>query len=157
MPLSKGKQFEAKIRADFIKIPSALIYRLPDQFNGHKLTSQNPCDFFGYVHPTLFMLEAKSINGNTFPLVNFTQYAALQQYANIYGVRRGIILWFLEHDRILYVPVKTVEQMIKDGKKSINIRTIDKDGYDYIEIPSKKKRVFLDSDYSVLLNLPEGW
>ena len=84
-------------------------------------------------------------------------YAALQQYANIHGVRRGILLWFIEHDRILYVPVKTVEQMIKDGKKSINIRTIDKDGYDYVDIPSKKKRVFLDSDYSVLLNLPEEW
>lgn len=157
MPISKGKQFELKIREDFLKQENSLIYRLPDQFNGHKNTSQNPCDFFGYVHPLLFMLEAKSINGNTFPFVNFTQYAKLQQYKDIKGIRRGIVLWFIEHDRVLYVPVKTIEQMIKDGKKSVNIRTIDTDGYYFVDIPSKKKRVFLDSDYSVLNNLEEGW
>ena len=47
--------------------------------------------------------------------------------------------------------------MKQDGKKSVNIRTIDAEEYEYITIPSVKKRVFLDSDYSVLLDLPEGW
>ena len=157
MPVSKGKQFELKIREDFGKIPSSLIYRLPDQFNGHRNTSQNPCDFFAYIYPYLFMLEAKSINGNTFPLTNFIQFKHLQQYKGIPGIYRGIIIWFIEHGRVLYVPVKTIEKMLEDGKKSVNIRTIDNDGYEYIDIPSKKKRLFLDSDYSILTTLPEGW
>lgn len=50
--------------------------------------------------------------------------------------------------------------MKKDGEKSINYKKLVDKGYkkDYniIMIPSEKKRVFMDSDYSVLLNLPEG-
>lgn len=39
--------------------------------------------------------------------------------------------------------------MKKDGKKSINIK--DSMLYNSVEIPSIKKRTFLDSDYSVLV------
>ena len=52
----------------------------------------------------------------------------------------------------------TIDKMKKDGKKSVNIRKIDEEGYAYVNIPSTQKRVFLDSDYSVLLELPDqGW
>ena len=44
--------------------------------------------------------------------------------------------------------------MMTDGKKSVGIRDLDK--YNIIKIPSIKKRVFMDSDYSILLNMPEG-
>ena len=49
--------------------------------------------------------------------------------------------------------------MIKDGKKSYNIKWLDDENntYDAIEIPSIKKRVYMDSDYTVLQNLEEGW
>ena len=44
--------------------------------------------------------------------------------------------------------------MKKDGKKSVGISAVD--NYNIIEIPSVKKRVFMDSDYSVLLSLKDG-
>ena len=69
----------------------------------------------------------------------------------------GVGIWFHERDTVLYVPLRTIEKMKNDGKKSVNVRTIETEDYEYINIPSKKKRVFMDSDYSVLKDLPEGW
>ncbi len=46
--------------------------------------------------------------------------------------------------------------MKADDKKSVNVKMLDDKSYNIIEIPSVKKRVFLDSDYSCLLNLKEG-
>ena len=39
-----------------------------------------------------------------------------------------------------------------DGLKSVNVKNA-LDNYYIIDIPSKKKRVFMDSDYSVLTNI----
>lgn len=155
--INRGKQFEQKLKEDFGKVCGSFIYRIPDQMNGHRTTSQNPCDFFGYIKPLFFMIEAKSISGNTFPINNFIQFERMKSYRGIPGLRRGVVIWFTEKDRVVYVPVITIEKMLKDGKKSVNIRTIDSDGYDYVDLPSVKKRVFLDTDYSVLCDLPENW
>ena len=81
----------------------------------------------------------------------------MKDFVGIPGLRSGVIIWFIDHFRVLYVPTRTIQQMIQDGKKSVNIRTIETDGYDYLEIPSVKRRVFLDSDYTVLQSLPETW
>lgn len=156
MAQNYGKKFEAKLKEDFQKIPGAFIYRLPDQMNGF-MGARNVGDFLGYVFPHLFLLEAKTTSGNTFPIGNFTQLEKQKEYDNIPGLRKGVVIWFTEKDRIIYVPMKTIEKMIQDGKKSVNIRLIDDEAYDFVDIPSVKKRVFFDSDYSVLLNLPENW
>ena len=55
----------------------------------------------------------------------------------------------------MYVPISTITKMKADGQKSVGIRSIE-DGYNIKVIPSKKKRVFMDSDYSVLLELKDG-
>ena len=104
----------------------------------------------------IFYLECKSHKGNTFPLDNLTQYDKLVGKIGIHGVRTGVVIWFSEKDHVIYVPIKTIKQMKQDGKKSVNIRTIDEDGYRYFEIPSTKKRVFMDSDYKVLMNTEDG-
>ena len=62
---------------------------------------------------------------------------------------------FKDHDKVIYVPIKTVTQMKKDQKKSINIKT-DLDKYRIFEIPGKKKRVFIECDYSILTTLEDG-
>lgn len=157
MSHSYGKAFEQKFKEDFKKLSGNFIYRLPDQVSGYKSASANIADFIGYVYPDLFILEVKSIAGNTFPITNFTQYEKMKQYVASKGVKMGVVIWYHERDAVIYVPLKTIEKMKADGKKSVNIRTIDTDGYDYVKIPSVKKRVFMDSDYSVLLDLPEGW
>lgn len=157
MAQNRGKQWEAKLKEDFSKLSGAFIYRVPDNMSGYKGIT-GICDFIGYKFPSVYFIEAKTIIGNTFPLTNFTQFDKLMSIPDIKGSHRGVLIWFQTHDRVLYIPVLTIDKMKKDGKKSVNIRTINEEQYDYCEIPSVKKRVFLDCDYSVLLDLPEqGW
>ena len=61
----------------------------------------------------------------------------------------GVVIWFIDHDRVIFVPLDTVTKMKQDGCKSVNINKLD--GYDYKEIPSSKKRVLMESDYSILI------
>ena len=155
MAQNRGKQWEVKLKEDFFKMSGAYIYRVPDQLGGLK-GQTGICDFIAYKFPKIFFIEAKTILGNTFPLTNFTQFDKLMSIPNIQGVHRGVMLWFQDHQRVLYVPLLTIAKMKQDGKKSVNIRTIDSDGYEYLNIPSVQKRVFLDSDYSVMMELPDN-
>ena len=56
----------------------------------------------------------------------------------------------IDHDAVVFLPVEEVKKMKEDGLKSFNIKMLKEKLYNIIEIPSEKKRVFLDSDYSVL-------
>lgn len=62
----------------------------------------------------------------------------------------------IDHDTVLYIPISTFTKLIKDGKKSFNIKMVGDDTYPSIVIPSIKKRVFMDSNYSCLTDIPEG-
>lgn len=157
MAQNRGKAYEQKLKEDFLKIPDSFIYRVPDQLGGFK-GATGICDFIGFLYPSIYFIEAKTIIGNTFPINNFTQFDKLMSIPDYRGIHRGVMIWFQTHDTVIYVPVLTIAKLKQEGKKSVNIRTIDSEGYDYLTIPSVKKRVFLDSDYSVLKNLPEqGW
>lgn len=46
--------------------------------------------------------------------------------------------------------------MKEDNRKSVNVKYLDSNEYNIIEIPSVKKRVFMDSDYRCLADLKEG-
>jgi len=153
---NRGKQFENKVREDWIKsVKGSTIDRLYDPTAGYVAIS-NISDFIGYCYPNIFYIECKSREGNTFPFQNLTQYEKLKDKVGIKGVRAGIILWFIDHDKVLYVPISSVTKMKEDGKKSINIKMLDEKLYNIYEIPSVKKRIFLDSDYSILTTLKEG-
>lgn len=152
---SLGKQFEQKVKEDFVKVDGATIDRLYDTTNGFKNISQIS-DFIGYRYPNIFYLEVKSHSGNTFPLTKLTQYGKLVSKVGIYGVRAGVIIWFYDHDKVVYVPISEITKMKNDGKKSVNIKMLSEKSYNIIEIPSIKKRTFLDSDYRVLMSLKEG-
>jgi len=156
MANNRGKAWEQKFKEDFKRsFPGGTIDRIYDTTNGFK-TISNISDFIGYNYPNIFYLECKSHLGNTFPFQNLTQYDKLKEKVGIKGVRVGVILWFIEHDRVLYIPISSITKMKEDGKKSINVKMADEKLYNIIEIPSTKKRVFLDSDYSILANLQEG-
>jgi hypothetical protein len=156
MTMTKGKNFELILREDWkSSVPNSTIDRIYDSVSGYK-TISNVSDFIAYKMPNIFYLEAKTVKGNTFPFQNLTQYEKLSAKVGIAGVRAGVVIWFYEHDRILYVPISSVTKMMSEGKKSVNITTINNDGYRFIEIPSVKKRVFMTSDYSVLTETQEG-
>lgn len=156
MAENRGKQFEQKFKYDWLNtVPNSTIDRLYDTTNGFKAIS-NISDFIGYSYPCIYYLECKSKVGNTFPLINLTQYDKLKLKVGIHGIRAGVIIWFIDHDKVVYVPISTITKLKEDDKKSINIKMLEEKLYNIVEIPSIKKRVFLDSDYSCLLNLKDG-
>lgn len=155
MAQNRGKEFEARFKQQFLaSFPNSFILRLPDQVSGYKYTSSNICDFIGYAKGKLYLIECKTHLGASFPLSNLSQYNKLLPYVGIPGVRVGVVLWLIDKDKIFYVPINTVIQMKIKNKKSISYKDIDK--WRIMEIPSIKKVVFMDSDYSVLDMLEEG-
>lgn len=155
MPTVSGKAFEERFKKDWIKsFPEGTIDRLPDQMSGYREVSKNVSDFIGYNYPLHFYLECKVHKGASIPLTNITQYDKMLQKVGIKGVRAGIILFLNEKDKIFYIPISTIKKMKEDGKKSVGLKSLE-EGYNIIEIPSRKLRVFLESDYSILASLKE--
>ena len=68
----------------------------------------------------------------------------------IKGVVAGVIIWFYEQDIVGFVPVSAIKELKAQDKKSINVQLIINEEYNTINIPSKKLRTFMDSDYSIL-------
>ena len=155
MALNYGKAFEAKFKEDFLKVPNSTIDRLYDPVGGYS-NIKNICDFIGYIYPNIFYIECKSTQGNTFALSKLTQYNSLLSKINIKGVRVGVVIWFYEKNTVVYVPISTILKLKNDGKKSVNVKYLETNEYNIIKIPSVLKRVFMDSDYSILKNLKEG-
>lgn len=147
-----GKKFEEVFKENWKKcFPNTFIFRLRDQMTGYKETSQNPCDFICFPgNNILYMLECKEHRGASIPFSAIPQYERLLNYKNTPNVVAGCIIWFSEKDLVVFVPILEMEKMVLDGRKSIGIKMLKEKLYNIIEIPSEKKRVFLDSDYSVL-------
>ena len=154
MAVNKGKAWEAKFKTDFMKsFPDGSIDRLYDPVGGY-YGNNNICDFIGYEWPNIYYLELKSHKGNTFPFTCLPQYDKLTSKVGIKGVRAGVVLWFIDHDQVIYAPISTITKMKEDGKKSINVKELD--DYHLIKLPGQKKRVFVECDYRVLKDLDEG-
>ena len=73
------------------------------------------------------------------------------EYYPIEGVKVGVMWWSIKNDKVVWIPINTLIQLKKDNKKSFNIKMLNDDTYYALEIPSYKKRVFMDSDYSCLI------
>ena len=124
---------------------------------GYKETSGNPCDFFCFPgNNQLFMVECKEHKGASIPFTAIPQYERLLEYKNLPGVYPGVLLWLSEKDKVMWISILEMEKMVKDGKKSIGIKMLKEKSYNIIEIPSVKKRVYLDSDYTILTSLKDG-
>ena len=150
-----GKNFEQKFKKDFLKtVNNSTVDRLYDPTNGFYSIS-NISDFICYAYPNIFYIENKTHKGASLPFDNIRQYNKMVEKIGIPGVRVGVVLWLYEKDTVLYIPISTVKKMKEEGKKSVGLKAIE-DGYNIKVIPSIKKRIFMDSDYSVLMNLEEG-
>lgn len=157
MASNKGKSWEDKFRQDWSKsFPNTFIFRLKDQMTGFKETSGNPCDFLCFTGTKLFLIECKEHKGASIPFTAIPQYERLLKYKSLPNVYPGVILWLSEKDVVLWVGIEEMEKMVLDGKKSIGLKMLAEASYRIIEIPSEKKRVFLDSDYTVLASLQDG-
>lgn len=154
MSIDYGKKFEERFKLDWVNSTGGAIVRLYDNTSGY-LSISNVSDYICYKYPNLFFIECKSHKGASIPFTAISQYDKLLSFSNIKGIRSGVVLWLYEKDIVLYIPVKTIKVLKDSGEKSVGIRHL-KD-YDIIEIPSKKLRVFMESDYNVLLSLKEGF
>ena len=152
MAKNYGKPFEEQFKKDFLKVKDSSLDRLYDVMMGYKSIKQ-VSDYIGYIKPNIFYLECKTHAGASLPFDKITQYDSMVKKVGIPGVRSGVILWLYEKDLVLYVPISTVTQLKNEGEKSVGVRHLDK--YRIIQIPSVKKRVFMDSDYSVLTQLDD--
>jgi hypothetical protein len=152
MATNKGKAWEDKFRQDWRKcFPNTFIFRLKDQMTGYKETSGNPCDFLCFPgNGELFLVECKEHKGASIPFTAIPQYDRLLEYQGFPGVRAGVVLWLSDKDRVFWISIDEMEKIVKDGKKSIGLKMFEDKSYNIIEIPSVKKRVYLDSDYTVL-------
>lgn len=149
-----GKNFEERFKLDWQdSFPNGTIDRLYDSMSGY-LSISTVSDFICYNYPNIYYIECKAHKGASLPFTNITQYVKISMKVGIKGVRAGIVLWLYEKDRVFYIPVSTIQQMKKDGEKSVGIRSLSK--YDIIEIPSKKLKTYMKSDYSILSKLEEG-
>lgn len=150
-PVNYGKKFEQVFKSDWKKsFPDGFIYRLNDQLSGYKVTSANVCDFICYNYPYLYLIECKSHKGASVPFEKITQYERMLQYSSIKGVIAGVVLWLYEKDiEPLFIPIRTLTKMKTDGKKSVGLKAIE-EGYEIIKLPSIKKRVFYETDYTIL-------
>ncbi|MEE1301199.1 MAG: hypothetical protein UHD64_00325, partial [Bacteroidales bacterium] len=136
MAKNYGKEFEQKFKEDFLKIENSTIDRLYDVTTGYKSIKQ-VSDFIGYVYPNIFYIECKSHRGASIPMGNITQYDRLKEKVGIKGVRAGVVLWLVDKDIVMYVPMSTITQLKRDGEKSVGIRHLN--DYNIITIPSTKK------------------
>ena len=155
--MNRAKQFEGKFKSDWQQnFPQSFILRLHDQMSGYKVQSRNICDYICFENRTLFLIECKTHSGASIPFDDIPQYDLMKDYVGLPNVRTGIVLWLYEKDiGILYIPISTITKLKEKGEKSIGIRHLKQD-YKIISLPSEKRRVYYDCDYSPLLNLNEG-
>ena len=147
--MNLGKSFEEKFKQDWIKtFPDSFIIRLYDQVSGYKTVSRNISDFICYKKPYFYIIECKSHAGASFPFEKLTQYDKMVSFIDIPGIIIGVVLFLYDKDLVLFVPLKTIKKMKEDGLKSVGIKHLD--SYDILKVPSKKLRVYMDSDYSCL-------
>ena len=147
-----AKKFEQIFKQDWKKsFPDGFVYRLNDQMSGYKTTSANVCDFICYNYPNIYLMECKTHKGASIPFSDIPQYDRMLPFSNIKGVVSGIVLWLYEKDiGPIFIPINTITLLKEQGKKSVGIKAIE-DGYDIIILPSIKKRVFYETDYSILV------
>lgn len=147
--MNLGKSFEEKFKQDWIKtFPDSFIMRLYDQVSGYKTVSRNISDFICYKKPYFYIIECKSHAGASFPFEKLIQYDKMVSFIDIPGIIIGVVLFLYDKDLVLFVPLKTIKKMKEDGLKSVGIKHLD--SYAILKIPSKKLRVYMDSDYSCL-------
>lgn len=142
-----GKKAEQKIREWLDKPEQGYCFdRIYDQMTGF-YGSKNICDFTLFKSPNMYYIESKATWSDRFDFSMITdyQYKTLLQKSKIQNVYGVIIILFAAEQRAFILDINEINRLMKSGKKSINIKKIDKWGIKYTEIqtiPSRK--VLLD-------------
>ena len=154
MAINKGKKWEEQFKDDWERcFPNTFCFRLKDQESKKKHASKNPCDFICFPKDKLFLIELKSHKGNTFPFSCLKQYDLLESYKGLDNCICCVIIWFRDHNKVIYVDINEITKMMQDDCKSINIKMLQSKVYDIIDIPFEMKgnRKYPKCDYTNML------
>lgn len=154
MGVNRGKDFEDCIREACEAVPDTSVTRLIDPQAGYAGV-RNICDFIVYKYPTQFFLECKSCHGNTLSIhsnnpkkmygeITNTQWEGLLEKSEVRGVVAGVLIWFIDHDKTVFVPIQRLKQYRQDGYKSVNITKMWDD--DWCALDGRKKRIYFEYD-----------
>lgn len=151
MGVNRGKQFEQQIRDAFEKSDDTSVYRLQDSQSGYAGVA-NICDFIVYHYPVQFFIECKCHYGNTLPFSCITdrQWDGLLEMSRIKGICAGIIVWFIDHDKTVFIPIERLQAYKEQGFKSVNIAKMW--DIDWIDIIGTKKRILFDYNMDEFIN-----
>lgn len=143
MPISRGKSFEANFwkqcRDEGINID-----RLRDPTSRY-LGIRNPSDFIVYLQPYQYYLELKAYRKNVLSFKVITQWDELVEKSAYSGVMAGVIVWFIDHDLTIFVPIQELVRLKELGKKSLNVKDISS-LETYILLTGKKKQIYFNYD-----------
>lgn len=151
MSKNRGKQFEDVVKKELLKVSNVSVDRLRDAPKKQK-NVDNPADFIVYKKPYEIYLECKSHKGNTLPFscIRDNQITGLTEKSKLEGVIAGVLIWYIDHDATVFVPISTVNQLIEEGAKSINyFQVLNRKHY---WIKGIKKRVYFEYDMETFLN-----
>ena len=159
MGINRGKQFEDQVEKGLRCVTDTAVLRLIDPQGGFAGV-YNVCDFIAYHYPHQFYLECKSCYGNTLSIhtnnpknrygaISNGQWEGLYEASLTVGVVAGVLIWFIDHDETLFVPIQVLQEMRDRGEKSVNINKVDKSLC--CIIPGTKRRVLFDYDFSGFL------
>ena len=145
-----GKKAEDKIKQWLDKPENGYSFdRFYDQMTGYFMTSRNICDFVCYKYPNQYYLESKATYEDrfNFSMLTETQHDGLLQKSNIHGVYGLVIVLFATYQKAFILDIRDIKKLEDDGKKSLNIKKIDKWNIPYIEIPTiASRKLLLDYD-----------
>jgi len=144
MSQSRGKKFEYQIREDFEKVTNVSVDRIPDQTMRYK-GAVNVSDLIVYKEPYEYYVECKSVQGASLPFTNIKdgQWEGLVEKSKIQGVLAGILVWFVDKDVTLFIPIQVLQELKNVDKKSVRFDIADSR---VITLIGKKKRTFFSYD-----------
>lgn len=144
-----GKKAESKIKEWLNRPEDGYSFdRFYDQMTGYYLTSRNICDFVCYKYPNIYYIESKATYSDRFDFdrIQQHQFDGLIEKSNITGCYGLVIVLFATYKRAFILKIKDISTSIKNGKKSINIKNIDKWEIPYFEIKTieNNRKTLLD-------------
>lgn len=140
-----GKEHEDKVKQWLDRPEDGYSFdRIPDQLTGF-WGSKNICDFTCFRAPYLTYIECKATYEDRFDfnMITETQHDGLlikSKIANTFGV---VIVLFATQKRAFVIDINEIKRLEDSGKKSINIKKIDKWDIKYKEIrtiPNNRKK-----------------
>ena len=132
---SQGKEFEERLESALCEVPKSYTLGLTDSFG----FTENPSDFIFFKDGTLYLIEAKSHEGNVFPLKMISPNQWNYLNVSVSGVKSFVIIWFVSHD-----VTRLFDFNYLLGAKNNDIKSIRYDDEHGIIVPAIKKRSYFE-------------